>query len=102
LEEELVWRLLVIDGFTGHGAFAFREYCLKFNILVAFLLSHSTHVLQPMDLGVFQWLKNAHQKRLRDALRKGNLSFSRRDFAGSFVVCISSLHPLQNIPLFTY
>ncbi|KAJ4075640.1 hypothetical protein NW769_015394 [Fusarium oxysporum] len=37
-----------------------------------------------MDLGVFQWLKNAHQKRLRDALQKGNLSFNRRDFAGSF------------------
>ncbi|KAG7408966.1 hypothetical protein Forpi1262_v017895 [Fusarium oxysporum f. sp. raphani] len=83
-EEDLVWRLLVIDGCSGHGSFAFREYCIKFNILVAFLLPHSTHMLQPMDLGVFQWLKNAHQKRLRDALRKGNLSFNRRDFAGSF------------------
>ncbi|RKL12110.1 hypothetical protein BFJ70_g16334, partial [Fusarium oxysporum] len=83
-EEDLVWRLLVIDGFSGHGSFAFREYCIKFNILVAFLLPHSTHMLQPMDIGVFQWLKNAHQKRLRDALRKGNLSFNRRDFAGSF------------------
>ncbi|RKL16968.1 hypothetical protein BFJ72_g15310 [Fusarium proliferatum] len=83
-EEDLMWRLLVIDGFSGHGSFAFREYCIKFNILVAFLLPHSTHMLQPMDLGVFQWLKNAHQKRLRDALRKGNLSFNRRDFAGSF------------------
>ncbi|KAG7404146.1 hypothetical protein Forpe1208_v015967 [Fusarium oxysporum f. sp. rapae] len=83
-EEELVWRLLIIDGFSGHGSFAFREYCIKFNILVAFLLPHSTHMLQPMDLGVFQWLKNAHQKRLREALRKGNLTFNRRDFAGSF------------------
>ncbi|KAI8406604.1 hypothetical protein FOFC_14074 [Fusarium oxysporum] len=83
-EEDLVWRLLVIDGFSGHGSFAFREYGIEFNILVAFLLPHSTHMLQPMDLGVFQWLKNAHQKRLQDALRKGNLSFNRRDFAGSF------------------
>ncbi|KAG6989181.1 hypothetical protein FocnCong_v021292 [Fusarium oxysporum f. sp. conglutinans] len=83
-EEDLVWRLLVIDGFSGHGSFAFREYYIKFNILIAFLLPHSTHILQPMDLGVFQWLKNAHQRRLRDALRKGNLSFNRRDFAGSF------------------
>ncbi|KAG7405758.1 hypothetical protein Forpi1262_v018326 [Fusarium oxysporum f. sp. raphani] len=91
-EEDLVWRLLVIDGFSGHGSFAFREYCIKFNILVAFLLPHSTHMLQPMDLGVFQWLKNAHQKRLRDALRKGNLSFNRRDFAGSFKVCVISFN----------
>jgi hypothetical protein len=101
-EEDLVWRLLVIDGFSGHGSFAFREYCIKFNILVAFLLPHSTHMLQPMDLGVFQWLKNAHQKRLRDALRKGNLSFNRRDFAGSFKVCVISFNLLSNTPLFTY
>jgi hypothetical protein len=101
-EEDLVWRLLVIDGFSGHGSFAFREYCIKFNILVAFLLPDSTHMLQPMDLGVFQWLKNAHQKRLRDALRKGNLSFNRRDFAGSFKVCVISFNLLSNTPLFTY
>ena len=85
-DEDLVWRLLVIDGFSGHGSFAFREYCMKFNILVAFLLPHSTHILQPMDIGVFQYLKNAHQKKLREALRKGNLTFNRRDFAGAFQV----------------
>ncbi|KAM5529737.1 transposase [Fusarium oxysporum f. sp. phaseoli] len=50
---EKIWRLLVIDGFTGHGAFTFREYCTKFDILIAFLLPHSTHKLQPMDVGVF-------------------------------------------------
>ncbi|TXC01770.1 hypothetical protein FocTR4_00009181 [Fusarium oxysporum f. sp. cubense] len=44
-EEELIWRLLIIDGFSGHGSFAFREYCIKFNILVAFLLPHLTHIL---------------------------------------------------------
>jgi hypothetical protein len=82
---EKIWRLLIIDGFTGHGAFAFREYCIKFDILVAFLLPHSTHKLQPMDVGVFQWMKNAHQKKLRQALRQGNLSFNRRDFAGAFM-----------------
>ncbi|RKK61044.1 hypothetical protein BFJ69_g17162 [Fusarium oxysporum] len=83
-EKDLVWRLLVIDGFSGHGGFAFREYCIKFNILVAFLLPHSTHILQSMDLGVFQPMENVHQKKLREALRKGNLTFNRRDFAEAF------------------
>ncbi|CVK92451.1 uncharacterized protein FMAN_07347 [Fusarium mangiferae] len=32
----------------------------------------------------FSMVKNAHQKRLREALRKGNLTFNCRDFAGSF------------------
>jgi hypothetical protein len=83
-DDEAVWRLLVIDGFTGHGSFELREYMIKFNILVAFLPPHSTHILQPMDVGVFQFLKEAHQKKLREALRKGNLTFGRRAFAGAF------------------
>ncbi|KAG8672655.1 hypothetical protein FPOAC1_005931 [Fusarium poae] len=37
-----------------------------------------------MDVGVFQFLKEAHQKKLREALRKGNLTFGRRAFAGAF------------------
>ncbi|OBS17083.1 hypothetical protein FPOA_12362 [Fusarium poae] len=39
---------------------------------------------QPMDVGVFQFLKEAHQKKLCEALRKGNLTFGRRAFAGAF------------------
>jgi hypothetical protein len=77
---EVIWRLLVLDGFTGHGLFAFREHCLKFQIIVIPLPSHSTHFLQPMDIGVFQPMKNAHQKILRRALRKGSITFSRLDF----------------------
>ncbi|RKK23649.1 hypothetical protein BFJ67_g17051 [Fusarium oxysporum f. sp. cepae] len=38
----------------------------------------------PMDVGVFQYLKNAPQRKLREALRKGKLTFNRRDFAGAF------------------
>jgi hypothetical protein len=101
-EEGPVWRLLVIDGFAGHGSFAFREYCMKFNILVAFLLPHSTHILQPMDIGVFQYLKNAHQRKLREALRKGKLTFNRRDFAGAFQVGGSQPDLLSKAPLFIY
>lgn len=81
---ETIWRLIVLDGFTGHGIFAFREYCAKFNIIIAPLPPHSTHVLQPMDVGVFQPLKTAHQKHLAKWLRKGNISFSRLDFVRGF------------------
>ncbi|KAI8654437.1 HTH CENPB-type domain-containing protein [Fusarium keratoplasticum] len=79
-----IWRLIVFDGFTGHGVFAVREYCAKFCIITAPLPPHSTHVLQPMDVGVFQPLKNAHQKLLGKWLRKGNISFSRTDFVRGF------------------
>jgi hypothetical protein len=86
LPEERIWRLLIIDGFSGHGAFAFREYCIKFDILVDPVPPHSTHFLQPMDVGVFQPMKNAHQKKLREALRQGHISFGRLDLVRAFQV----------------
>jgi hypothetical protein len=85
-----MWRINVFKGFTGHGVFAVREYCAKFSIITAPLPPHSTHVLQPMDGGVFQPIKNSHQKHLTRWLRKGNISFSRTDFVRGFQASYAS------------
>lgn len=83
-DDEKIYRLLVIDGFTGHTGLDFIEYCIKFDILVAVFPSHSTHILQPLDVGVFQPLKLAHQKTLQASLFKGNLAFTQKDFIKAF------------------
>lgn len=55
-----------------------------FDIVFCTLLLHSTHILQPLDVGVFQPLKNAHQKALLQSIREGNLAFARTAFAAAF------------------
>ncbi|RKK71302.1 hypothetical protein BFJ68_g18345, partial [Fusarium oxysporum] len=79
-EKERIWRLLVIDGFTGKTSLEFMDYCLRFDIEIFILPPHSTHLTQPLDVGVFQLLKNAHQRRLRHHIREGFLNFKRSDF----------------------
>ncbi|KAK5987494.1 MFS-type transporter clz9-like protein [Cladobotryum mycophilum] len=79
-----IFRLLVIDGFTGHTTLEFIEYCIEFDIVVAVFPPHSTHILQPLDVGVFQPLKNSQQKVLRALLQSSLLNFSRLDFLTSF------------------
>lgn len=74
---------------------------MKLNKLVDFLLLHLRHILQPMDVGMFQYLKNAHQRKLREALRKGKLTFNRRSFAGALQVGGSQLDLLSRAPHFT-
>ncbi|EGU77976.1 hypothetical protein FOXB_11511 [Fusarium oxysporum f. sp. conglutinans Fo5176] len=69
-EKERIWRLLVIDGFTGKTSLEFMDYCLRFDIEIFILPPHSTHLTQPLDVGVFQLLKNAHQRRLRHHIRE--------------------------------
>ncbi|EXU94468.1 DDE superfamily endonuclease [Metarhizium robertsii] len=83
-DEEKIYRLLVVDGFTGHTTLAFAEYCIKFDIIIAILPPHSTHLMQPLDVGVFQPLTAAHQKALRKFLAEGNLTFSRVECLAAF------------------
>ncbi|KJZ67929.1 hypothetical protein HIM_12682 [Hirsutella minnesotensis 3608] len=83
-EHERIYRLLVIDGFTGHTSLEFIHYCIKFDIILAIFPPHSTHFLQPLDVAVFQPLKQSQQRVLRRILGQGELKFSRTDFLASF------------------
>jgi DDE superfamily endonuclease/Tc5 transposase-like DNA-binding protein len=83
-KKEKIFRALIIDGFTGHTTLEFVDYCITFDIVVIVLPPHSTHLLQPMDLSIFQPLKNAHQDQIRMKLMSGEIRFSRTDFLESF------------------
>jgi hypothetical protein len=82
-DDEKIYRLLAMDGFSGHISFNLIEYAFLFDIILCFLPPHSSHRLQPLDVGVFQPLKASHQRILREATRAGNLDFNRIDFINS-------------------
>ncbi len=46
-------RLLILDGHNSHTTAAFLEYAKEHDIEVLCLPSHTTHWLQPCDVGVF-------------------------------------------------
>jgi len=50
-------RLLILDNLTSHDHFYFLDYCLRNNIHVLFFPSHSSHILQPLDVSVFSPLR---------------------------------------------
>ena len=45
--------LLIVDGHSSHANFAFFKKCHEHGILVEILPPHSTHRLQPLDIGLF-------------------------------------------------
>ena len=81
---ELIYRMLVIDGFAGHTTLDFIEYCIRYDIILAVFPPHSTHLLQPLDLAVFQPMKTAHQRSIRNNLSLGEIRYSRADFLAAF------------------
>ena len=52
------WRLLICDGHGSHATPEFRYICFENNIQVLYLTSHSSHLLQPLDVSIFGLLKH--------------------------------------------
>ena len=46
-------RLLLIDGHSSHLTLEFLEFAMEHNIHLLCFPPHSTHVLQPLDVGIF-------------------------------------------------
>ena len=60
------YRLLIVDGHSSHIHPKVVDYTLDHNIHMLFLPSHSTHIMQPLDVGLFVPLQHAYQQELMD------------------------------------
>lgn len=67
-------RLLILDGHSSHLNWAFVCLADSLRILLLILPPHTTHRLQPLDLGLFRPLATAYTKRL-DAYTHGGLGW---------------------------
>ena len=46
-------RLLIVDGHGSHTSDLFMATCYLNNVYLLFLPAHTSHMLQPLDLGSF-------------------------------------------------
>jgi hypothetical protein len=75
-----VWRLLFLDGYGSHYTKEFCEYAESKKIQLIGLPPHTTHLLQPLDVGCFQPLKWYHGRTLDYASRTGARDINKTDF----------------------
>lgn len=69
-----VWRLLIFDGFGSYSTKEVIDYCDAHNI------AHTTHNLQPLDVGVFQAYKEYYRNVVERATRERCLDFNKLEF----------------------
>jgi len=62
-------RLLLIDGHGSHISSEFMWKCYENDVLLIYLIPHSSHVLQPLDLSCFSPLKSRYRKELMDVAK---------------------------------
>jgi hypothetical protein len=65
-------RVLICDGFGMHETLEILEFCFENNITLCRLPSHTSHKLQPCDVGPFAPLKAAYRDQV-DRLNRGGV-----------------------------
>ncbi len=63
------YRILLVDGHASHITTAAIKYCVRKKIILLYLPAHTTHLLQPLDVGVFAPLATAYKNNIHTITR---------------------------------
>jgi hypothetical protein len=81
VHENSKYRLLIFDGHASHITTQAIRFCMASKIILLCLPPHTTHLLQPLDVGVFLPLATAYKKGLQAKTRYGfTYSIDKVDF----------------------
>ena len=73
-------RLLLLDGYGSHCTKQFIDFCDAHKVVVFCLPPHTSHLLQPLDVVVFQPYKHYHAEAVEAATRLGCGDFDKAEF----------------------
>jgi hypothetical protein len=79
-----VYRLLILDGHESHHSEEFEEYCKEHNIVTLCMPPHSSHILQPLDVGCFGPLKKSYGRQIEHLMRQQCTHITKEDFIPAF------------------
>ncbi len=78
------WRLLVMNDYESHHTREFLFYCENHKIISFDLSLHTTHLLQSLNVCVFQFLKHWHSKVINEAIQMSDKIFIKIKFLTAF------------------
>lgn len=77
-------RILICDGFGTHESLEVMQYCFENNIILCRIPSHTSHKLQPCDVGVFGPLKAAYREQVERLYRGGANTVGKQHFTSLY------------------
>jgi hypothetical protein len=78
------YRLLVLDGYESYVLADFQCYCKENKIVTLYMPVHSSHLLQPLDVGYFGPLKRLYGKEIEDLMRVHISHITKVEFFAAF------------------
>jgi hypothetical protein len=89
--------LLILDGHGSHLTPAFNKACKDNDIITIYMPPHSSHLLQPLDVGCFSLLKHAYGGLIEQRMRLGYNSINKLDFLKAYPKAHSDVFKPGNI-----
>jgi len=90
-------RLLILDGHESHCSVPFELYCKENKIITLCMPPHSSHILQPLDVGCFGPLKKAYGRQIENKMIAGTSHISKEDFFPAFFAAFKQSMTVKNI-----
>ncbi|KAG6996134.1 Tigger transposable element-derived protein 1 [Fusarium oxysporum f. sp. conglutinans] len=91
------YRLLILDGHESHHSTDFEIYCEEHNIITLCMPPHSSHLLQPLDVGRFGPLKKAYGREIEHLIRSSITHISKTEFFPAFYAAFQATMTEKNI-----
>lgn len=91
------YRLLILDGHESHCTPEFDQYCKDHSIVTLCMPPHSSHILQPLDVGCFAALKKSYGNQVANLMRLGINHIDKAEFLSCFEKARSEAFSLSNI-----
>jgi hypothetical protein len=91
------YRLLVIDGHESHDSLKFQQYCKDNKIITVCMPAHSSHLLQPLDVGCFAPLKKAYGRQAENLIRNRINHITKAEFLPCFIAAFKASFTPSNI-----
>jgi len=79
------YRLLILDGHSSHATPEFDQFCEAHSILTLCMPPHSSHLLQPLDVGCFSPLKKYYGQQVAEYMACGVNHIDKDDFIPMFL-----------------
>jgi DDE superfamily endonuclease/Tc5 transposase DNA-binding domain len=90
-------RLLICDGHDSHITAQFLRHCLDNDILLILLRPHSSHLMQPLDVGVFGPLKTAVSSKLVELISTGVSRLQKIEWVEAYISAREKAFSIKNI-----
>jgi hypothetical protein len=77
---------LIVDRHESYQSYEFEKYYKDWNIIPLYILVHSSHKLQPLDVRCFGLLKRIYRTKIEKLIHAYITHVSKEDFFSAFVI----------------